>query len=53
MAEELDAIGTMIPNEVNVMVLLMRLPKRHQHFIIVLKTLKPKDHTWDNVSMST
>jgi hypothetical protein len=53
MAKELDAIGTTILDEVNVMVFLMNLPQRYQHFIIMLESLKPKDRTWDNVNMST
>lgn len=53
MAEELDAIGTTILDEINVMVFLMNLSERYQNFIIVLESFKPKDRTWDNVSMNT
>jgi hypothetical protein len=51
MVEELDGIGATILDEIKVMVVVMSLPKSYQYLITTLETLKPKDHTWDDVSI--
>jgi hypothetical protein len=48
--EELDGIGATILDESKVMVHFLSLPKSYQYLITTLETLKPKDHTWDDVS---
>ncbi len=47
MANELEAIETIILDEVKVMVLLISLPNNYQNLITTLETLWLADRTWD------